>query len=71
MRSKDCATTLPADHERVAFGEVLLGDWLARRGRLDEAAPLLQEGVKKLRAKKSGSDETRYAESRLAALRAQ
>jgi hypothetical protein len=60
---------LPADHERIAFAEVLIGDWLVRRGRAGEGVPLMQNGLTKLRAKRSASEETRYAESRLAALK--
>ena len=59
---------LPSGHERIAYAEALLGDCLTRRSRFDEAAPLLEDGVRILREKKSGSEDTVYAEGRLAAL---
>jgi serine/threonine-protein kinase len=59
---------LPAGHPRIAYAEVLVGDWLTHRTRFEEAAPLLENGLGILRAKEPGSEQTVYAEGRLAAL---
>jgi eukaryotic-like serine/threonine-protein kinase len=59
---------LPPGHDRIAFAEVLLGDCLRRRRQFDAAQDLLDRGMKILKAANSNSEQSRYAEDRMAAL---
>lgn len=56
---------LPEDHPRIAGTAVALGWLLLREGRVQEAAPLLEEGLK-IRVAALGRDSDHTAEARVA-----
>ena len=63
--------TLPDDHPDRAIARSLLGDALRQQGRAAEAAPLLRESARALRARLGADDpRTKAAAARLAALSA-